>query len=314
MNATMANTQRLTDLEYAKYNTGREQWDAQHQMDLEKQQASLTGYINGLPTFEREQWDANNKLATANLIASLSGPASAFKQVAVIRSLTGVEPTVSGVTDSIRSVLQGNGQTVAAYGQGTGGAPPANPYSPYYTQQPGGTSEQGTTPPASTGQPNYQTQVMPYSIAPSGVQADPAQWNYEATPTGGTNIYPPGVVPPYTAPQASTDMAVDPQTQKGLAQQAQQVNAAAPAMNTTITNTAAPPYVAPTATSTNGLLPSQINAKNFNNMTDYEKQMVWAGFGDAQFGSGAYDPALAKQLYEKSLPQYAAPKTGNIVL
>lgn len=315
MNTSMVNTQRLTDLEYAKYNTGREQWDAQHAMELEKQQAQLTGYIQGLPTFEREQWTASNKLATANLIASLSGPASAFKQVAVIRSLTGVEPTIGGVTSSIQAVLQGNGQTVAGYGQGTGGAPPANPYSPYYAQNQGASQSpanvappgsvvapiSGTTPPAPTTVPTPT--IPPYQLSPSGVQADPTQYNYEPTATGGTTVYPPGVIAPYATPQASTTVPVDPATQATLASQA----------GYTPPTTAQPAQSTQPTTNT-GLLPWQINAKNYNNQTGYEQQMDWAGFEDAQFGSGAWDKSLAQDLYKKSLPKYAAPTTGRVAL
>jgi hypothetical protein len=357
MSASMANTQRLTDLEYSKYNTGREQWSAEHQMALEKQQAQLTGYINGLPTFEREQWTASNKLATANLIASLSGPASAFKQVAVIRNLTGVEPSIGGVTDSLRDVLQGNGQSVAGFGQGTGGAPPANPYSPFYqapqagvtgsdqpAQQPpttnipsGGSDDQvgysgfnpaaqpvtapppGTLPPPGTpgvnipagtadNQVGYSGAIQPYSLEPSGVQGDPNQYNYEPTATGGVKIYPPGVIPPYATPQASTTQPVDPTTQAQLAQQAGQIPGAAPTKSPVAQAAAYP------SQPSYGLLPSQMNAKNFNNLTGYEQDMTWAGFEDGQFGSGAYDKNLAKNLYAKSLPQYAAPTSGSIRL
>lgn len=543
MNASMANTQRLTDLEYQKFGFSRQQWDAEHAMRLQNQQAQLTGYINGLPTFERQQWEQNNRLAQANLIASLAGPASAFKQVAVIRNLTGVEPDIESVTRAMQGALEGR-NTFAAYGQGTGGAESANPYSPAYrppseppvqppttppatppppqsfspgnpapdgpeqppaqppqaispgnpapdgpdqppppqsfspgnpgtpgselpytTNTPGsmpgvpvgvdpaippyeitnpgyavGQNPQTPTQPTTLDSPGYQvgTEEMPiqaglpyqmpkkkpvqggtgtgivstpatdpyyaaspanpgnggggaigspysdvqpnpgmpqwdinrpmpdiqpnpgmpqpsmptwdinqrtpgtqqpnpgamttgpYSIDPPGTQANPAAYNYEPTNTGGTNVYPPGVAAPYMAAQASTQQPVDANTQRQLAREAGATGGPqaglpyeAPRQTNPVRGPVRPVTPQPindgkalkvTDPINRGLLPHQINARNYNAMTNYEKEMAWAGFEAGQFGTGAWDKGLAKELYQRSLPKYAAPKKGTVRL
>jgi hypothetical protein len=60
-------------------------------------------------------------------------------------------------------------------------------------------------------------------------------------------------------------------------------------------------------TNPDALLPNQINAENYRNMYDYQKQLGWAAYEDA-----GWDKGLAQESFKKSLPTYVNPTQGKI--
>jgi hypothetical protein len=68
------------------------------------------------------------------------------------------------------------------------------------------------------------------------------------------------------------------------------------------------PYAAGVS-GTGALLPNQIDPKNYANMYEYQKQLGWAAFEEA-----GYDPGLAQEAFEKSLPKYGGPTAGSFAM
>lgn len=328
INATIMNTNRGMDLQYAQYNTQREQWDAQHQMDLKNQQAQLTGYIDGLPTFEREQWQANQGQAYLNLLGSLRGPENAFAQLKVLRNSPDAlkqmaqswagqfsAPTTTGSAGAPTAITPQNmltpginqngvaGATTPALPGPTPTAPPGLPNVPTYVPAPIQSTSPVVMPPAgaiadpanaggamlnpATGQP--LNAVPPYTISPPGSSAPVHAYNYQADVTGGTQVYPPGIQAPVEASQVSTTQPLAANTQTALAQHAAGVPTQA---STPVTGGG----VTTPATLVN---PGQINAREYNKATDYEKTLGWASYEDA-----GWDKTAAQQVFQKSLPKY----------
>lgn len=199
MTQSLLNTQRLTDLEYLRRGDQREQWGAEHRMALENQQASLTGYLNGLPTFERQQWEANQATGYLNLMASLRGPENAFKQLEVLQN------TPQGLLQMARNwagmgSAQGFAATAApqrATVQGllsdpTGTTGPNAPWSAPPQALPEGQAG-----------PGQQTWGMPTTIA--GTQFAPVAQTGGGNSGGGVQGYTPGMGMP--APPAPGDVA-----------------------------------------------------------------------------------------------------------
>jgi hypothetical protein len=101
-------------------------------------------------------------------------------------------------------------------------------------------------------------------------------YNYESAGNGGYNVYPPGTQAPAQNSQVST---AGPAGQDVL---------------NTVRNL--PP-------------PSQLNAKAFGNLYDYQKEAL-LGLYEAQ----GWDPGAAQQAFERSLPKYSVPLAGTVRL
>lgn len=355
INATIMNTNRGMDLQYAQYNTGREQWDAQHQMDLEKQQATLTGYVNGQPTFEREQWQASQGQAYLSLLGSLRGPENAFAQLKVLRN----------TPDALRQMAQSWAGQFASPGTTAGGGNPtpvtpqnmatpgltpnglstAAPVSPApgvvgYTPPgapatqvpgsvastvdpltgapiPGATKMIGDTPPvspdvAASGVVGYTPTPPPHTVSPPGAPAPIQAYNYQADVTGGTQVYPPGTPAPVDATQISSYVPLNSQMQTALTQQATPgMPSPAPPAPAGLPVGATPAGTTGVTTPASLVAPGQINAREYNKGTDYEKSLGWASYEDA-----GWDKAAAQQVFQKSLPKYGVTSgaTGSIKL
>jgi len=109
-----------------------------------------------------------------------------------------------------------------------------------------------------------------YTVSPAGTQAPIGAYNYEATPSGQTQVYPPGVAAPADSAQTSTST---PQSMSGNV----------------------------------GLLPSQINAENYENSNEYAKQFLWG-----YLENSGWDPIAAQSAYQQSLPTYGGPASGTV--
>jgi hypothetical protein len=55
------------------------------------------------------------------------------------------------------------------------------------------------------------------------------------------------------------------------------------------------------------LLPNQINAKNYKNSFQYQKDLGWAAYEDA-----GTDKGLAMEAFQRSLPKYGGPARGKV--
>jgi hypothetical protein len=149
----------------------------------------------------------------------------------------------------------------------------------------------------------------PYTYSPPGVQAPVHAWNYTPTNGGNTQVYPPGVASPPETPDYSTTVPQSPGTVADMLAQSSggRYNYGNP---TPPAPTGYTPVMAmPTAGVANpgALLPNQINAENYRNMYDYQKQLGWAAFEDA-----GWDKGLAQDAFKKSLPTYVNPLQGKI--
>lgn len=129
-----------------------------------------------------------------------------------------------------------------------------------------------------------------YSYQPPGVQAPPNAWNYSQDASGGVGAYPPGVVSPAQTSDISTAAPVNPASVAPMLNQPYQYQAG-------VIQTPAGQGVTP--------LPSQINAQNYNNAYEYQKELLWAEYEDQ-----GWDKGLAQESYLRSLPQYKSPTKG----
>lgn len=125
-----------------------------------------------------------------------------------------------------------------------------------------------------------------YSYQPPGVQAPSNAYNYSATRDGSVAVYPPGVVSPAQTADVSSTTPQNPASVSGVVNQ---------------------PYQYQGATTNGMLAPNQINAQNYENAYDYQKQLLWAGYEDA-----GMDKGLAQESYLRSLPKYGGPTKGAI--
>jgi hypothetical protein len=300
--------------------------------DREQWMATTTGYTpTGDPTFAREQWQATQALAGWQFLSTLSGPQNAFKQARAIASMpSGLSQmmtawagqyTVPGST----AVRSGSEVTQAGYGPGGGASlgdmllgpsgntlsgPAADKVWEYPLAATNNSASGANTAPASF---DYATAApLPYvsspassgpayTYSPAGVQAPPQAWNYTQLPSGSVQVHPPGVASPPETPDYSTTTPQDPGTI---------ANTMAASMGGQYTYGSQPtPQSVPQAGISNPaqLLPNQINAENYRNMYDYQKQLGWAGFEDA-----GWDKGLAQDAFKKSLPTYVNPTQGKI--
>jgi hypothetical protein len=155
------------------------------------------------------------------------------------------------------------------------------------------------------------------------VQAPAQAWNYTMLPSGSVQVHPPGVASPPETHDISTTTPQDLGTIAGMLSQSigSQYNYGSP--TPPVYSYAPPGQQAPLATpgeytpiqsvptvgaaNPTALLPNQINAENYRNMYDYQKQLGWAGFEDA-----GWDKGLAQDAFKKSLPTYVNPTQGKI--
>jgi hypothetical protein len=111
-----------------------------------------------------------------------------------------------------------------------------------------------------------------YTVSPPGTQAPVGAYNYTDTPSGQTQVYPPGITAPADDAQVST--------------------------------------VTPTPMSSGqgtGLLPTQINAEAYKNMNKYGQEFLW-GYLENQ----GWDKMAAQDAFLKSLPKYGGPAAGRV--
>lgn len=163
--------------------------------------------------------------------------------------------------------------------------------------------------PTGQGYGNQQTysawSAPAYDYAPAGVQAPVHQWNYAQTDAGTTQVYPPGVVSPYSTPDISTPHATSPAVITSLYRYGGYDGGLAGAGPQPQTQAANAPGEIGSGYS-GMLLPSQINAKNYANSYQYQKDLGWAAYEDA-----GWDKSLAQEAFERSLPKTGGPKVGS---
>jgi hypothetical protein len=140
-----------------------------------------------------------------------------------------------------------------------------------------------------------------YTLSPAGTQAPVDAYNYQRTPSGQTQVYPPGVSAESGQHQVSTTVPLSP--------------AAAQAAGETANN--AQPVGAGATTATAGaeagmspvnLSPNQINAENYKNTNKAAQNLMWQYFEDQQ----GWAPGAAQDAFLKSLPRYGGPKQGTV--
>jgi hypothetical protein len=155
----------------------------------------------------------------------------------------------------------------------------------------------GTTPQAfgmpTTTAPQYYQPQAGYTYSPAGAQAPVNTWNYSGTDSGNVQVYPPGVASPAQTPDVSSNVPMTPAS-------------AAPLVSTPY-QYGGPGVYAPAQSANAMLMPNQINAENYENSYDYQKQILWAGYEDA-----GIDKGLAQESYLKSLPKYGGVSKGSV--
>lgn len=308
--------------------------------------SSTTGYFNGQKTFDREKFEAAQAMDGWKFLATLSGPQNAFKQARAIASMPGGQSQMMDafageyMLPSGAAVGSGGAASLNDMRLGWGGNAPQQP-SPYApppavnapvtppTSVPGPTYAaipgRGFTPAQwndatrsavaawNAAHPGYEADgsqvgyraisgvtatapppsTMPagYTYSPPGAQAAAGAWNYSGTASGGVSVYPPGVVSPAATADVSSNVPVSP-------------GAVAPIVNQ--------PYqyggvVAPQSGGGATVAPNQLNAVNYGNAYEYQKDLLWADYEDK-----GYDKGLAQESFLKSLPQYSGPTKGSI--
>ncbi len=321
MNGQQTLQGKLTDAQISQMN---------QQMKLANDEflANTTGFYNGQKTFDRQKWEATQAQSAWQFMSTLSGPQNAFKQARAIGSMPGGLSQMMGAwagqfsTPGMTSVgsggraslgdmmlgssMESGGQMDQGfyYGLGVGenrgafsyAAPPSG--GPFFgqTYAPNGYPES-----AMAAQAAPAANAVPgYTYSPPGAQAPVDAWNYTQTPMGNTQVYPPGVASPAHTPDISTQTPVAPDQVSALyGGQYQYAQPAAPQVNTAV------PVAGVGSRGT--LLPNQINAENYGNMYDYQKELGWAAFEDA-----GWDKGLAQQAFQRSLPRYGGPESGTV--
>jgi hypothetical protein len=135
-----------------------------------------------------------------------------------------------------------------------------------------------------------------FTYSPPGVQAPVGAYNYSGTAGGSVAVYPPGVASPPETPDVSTTTPVNPMSVSAIVNQPYQY---APAGPTRVN--------APMTSGTGFALPNQIDARNYSNAYQYQRDLAWAGYEDA-----GWDKGLAQEAFLKSLPTYGGPAKGAI--
>jgi len=150
----------------------------------------------------------------------------------------------------------------------------------------------------------------PYSYQGAGVQAPVHEWNYALSPTGSVQVYPPGVSSNYSTPDISSPTPMSPGNAANLYSFGAQQPAANQPQGQAASQAAAStdpyannPWMQPKQ---NLPLPNQINARNYNNSYQYQRELGWAGYEDA-----GWDKGLAQEAFARSLPKTGGPKKGS---
>lgn len=147
-----------------------------------------------------------------------------------------------------------------------------------------------------------------YSYQGAGVQAPVQAWNYSPNMSGSMAVYPPGTASDYSTPDISTQYPISPQQAgniyhyggSGVSQPQQQQSAGIWQNPWTGTQTSQ-------ASSASSMpAPNQINARNYANSYDYQKDLGWAAYEDQ-----GWDPGLAQDAFKRSLPKQGGPKQGS---
>jgi hypothetical protein len=245
-------------------------------------QAAVTGMYQGSPTQAAKEFQQNLALQTqqmensqANqmlqLAASLRGPRNAFQQARVIGGTPG------GLQDILASVA--GRYNLPGY-QGGGAAPEAVNLQNFL----GDTQAQAQGMPLYNPTQNQWSSPAPsYTVNPPGAQAPSGGYNYQPTGDGSHTVYPPGISAPVQAAQVSsaTPLSGAQLNQIGSQAMAQQ------------------PYI----------LPSQMNAENYNKLGGYRQDLLWAGLENQ-----GWDIGSAQDAFKASLPQSGGPKTAKIAI
>lgn len=193
-----------------------------YESDRQAQAAQLSGYFNGAPTLERQREQDQTGTQLMQLLAGLRGPKDAFQFAKVLNSggLKGILDAVSGRYNMASFGGGDTGQLEAVTGANwlgppgpmSGQAVPAQfqkPDAPYWEAMAAkaaaggvpGTGAGAPPVPVFTGAP---PPVPGTTHSPPGAQAPTDAYNYERTPTGNTNVYPPGEPAPAGHTQVST--------------------------------------------------------------------------------------------------------------
>ena len=296
--------------------------------------AATTGYFNGQKTFDRQKFEAAQALEGWKFISTLSGPQNAFKQARAIGSMPGgmnqmmqafagqyMLPGSTSVgtggaggenpAGQLDDMLLGGGGNAPAPGQPV----QAQPVPPTGTIPGRGFNQQTQWNDATRGAAAAWEQANPqyvldgsqvgyhlrtasdtpnmirggYSYQPEGVQAPTDAWNYSANRDGSVATYPPGVASPAATADVSSQTPMVPQQAATILNSGYQYGASVPN------------YAQQTP------LPNQINAENYENAYQYQKELLWANYEDQ-----GWDKGLAQEAYLKSLPKYGGPDRGAI--
>jgi len=145
----------------------------------------------------------------------------------------------------------------------------------------------------------------PYTYDPAGTRAPTHQWNYSMTPSGGTQVYPPGTTSPWDTPDISSSYPMSPQSANNIYRFG--VAATNPYTRPGVARPTVSYYQAPhPSTQKPHLLPNQIDARNYANSYQYQRELGWADFEDQ-----GWDKSLAQEAFQRSLPKYGGPKSGS---
>lgn len=179
----------------------------------------------------------------------------------------------------------------------------SDPPAPGTTTTPTSTTTPVSAAPVGGGSPaSDAAQAQGYTYQPAGVQAPANQWNYSGTNDGSVQVYPPGVTSPAATADASTTAAINPSSVQAVVNQPYSYGATA---DTTSQVSLVPGSSGPNYGSMP--LPNQINAQNYNNAYQYQRDLMWAAYEDA-----GWDKSLAQEAYLKSLPKYGGVSKGSV--
>jgi hypothetical protein len=128
-----------------------------------------------------------------------------------------------------------------------------------------------------------------YSYQAPGVQAPVNAYNYSTDGTGSVGVYPPGVASPAHTADVSSVAPMSASQAAPLVNQPYQYGGGSTSMGGTVP------------------LPNQINAQNYGNSYDYQKELLWANYEDQ-----GWDKGLAQEAFAKSLPKYQGITKGSV--
>ena len=131
-----------------------------------------------------------------------------------------------------------------------------------------------------------------YTYSPPGAQAPVAAYNYSGSASGNVGVYPPGVASPPGSADVSSTQPMNPLSASAAVNQPYQYGGG----------------VSAPQSGGNGMpAPNQINAENYDNAYQYQRDLAWAGYEDA-----GWDKSLAQEAFLRSLPKYGGPTKGSV--